>query len=71
MYNLGETELERQTRLQADADAERAISTLNTARVGSLPELTVKGNPLVWYILSAAVLTALIFPMHGRRRSLL
>jgi hypothetical protein len=69
MY-LGETELERQTRLQADADAQRAIDTLNAAKVGSLPEVKVTGNPMVFYILSAAVATALLFPTRGNRRSL-
>jgi hypothetical protein len=69
MY-LGETELERQARLQADADAQRAIDTLNAAKVGSLPEVTVTGNPLMFYILSAAVVTALLFPTRGKRRSL-
>ena len=70
MYSLGETELERQTRLQADADAERAIQTLRDSQVGSLPEITVKGDPTVWYILTAAVLTGLFFPLGSRRRSL-
>jgi hypothetical protein len=70
MYTLGETELERQTRLQADADAQRAIDALNAGKVGSLPELVAKGNPMVFYILSAAVATALLFPTRGKRRSL-
>lgn len=69
MY-LGETELERQTRLQADADAQRAIDTLREASIGSLPEITVKGNPTVWYILAAAVMTGLLFPLKSNRRSL-
>lgn len=70
MYGMGETELERQTRLQADADAERAISTLRDAQIGSLPEITVKGNPTVFYILTAAILTGLLFPLGSKRRSL-
>lgn len=69
MY-LGETELERQARLDADAAADRAINELRSAQVGSLPELKATGNPLVFYILSAAVATALLFPTRGTRRSL-
>ncbi len=69
MY-FGETELERQARADADAAAERAINELRAAQVGSLPEITVKGNPMVFYILSAAVVTALLFPTRGKRRSL-
>lgn len=69
MYALGETELERQTRLQADADAQRAIDTLNAAKIGSLPELKVEGNPLVFYILSSVALTILFSPFsRGERR---
>lgn len=70
MYALGETELERQTRIQADADAQRAIDTLNASKIGSLPELKVTGNPLVFYILAAAVATALLFPTRGKGRFL-
>ena len=69
MY-LGETELERQTRLQADADAQRAIDTLRASQIGQLPEVVAHGNPLVFYILAATVATALLFPTRGGRRSL-
>lgn len=70
MYGMGETELERQTRLQADADAERAITALRDSQIGSLPEITVKGDPTMWYILTAALLTGLFFPLGSKRRSL-
>lgn len=69
MY-FGETELERQARADADAAADRAITELRQAQIGSLPEVKVTGNPMVFYILSAAVLTALIFPTRSGRRSL-
>lgn len=69
MY-FGETELERQAQADADAAADRAINELHSAQIGSLPELTVTGNPMMFYVLSAAVVTALLFPTRGKRRSL-
>jgi hypothetical protein len=69
MY-IGETELERQARADADAAADRAINELHSAQIGTLPEIAVKGNPMVFYILSSLIATALLFPTRGKRRTL-